>query len=246
MQGSSINSMFVESYSKSILSFLLLISWAFRSAEATYLNSSLQFLSMMMTSVIKKPRILCLHGKTQSGASFSNKIGGAKRKLSRQYELVFLDGPIRLEEEDDSFAWWLRDEKDGRHLYLREAMEFVTSYANNDNEPFDALLGFSQGGTLATMVAGTIPGIQAVITAGSPYVQEAMTFCDNDKGRHIPKLHFAGETDAMISIESTEKLSESGGNGELQIHEKGHLFPTKAVYVNHMLDFLNKNVLSQE
>ena len=236
--------MFVESHPKSIFSYLLLISWAFRSIEATKLVSPSQLLSMMMTTVIKKPRILCLHGKTQSGASFSNKIGGAKRKLSRQYELIFLDGPIRLE-EDDSFAWWLRNEKDGRHLYIKEAVEYVTSFARNDDEPFDALLGFSQGGTLATMVAGTIPSIQAVITAGSPYVQEAMTFCD-DKGKSIPKLHFAGETDAMISIDSTRELSESGGNGELQIHEKGHLFPTKAVHVNHMLDFLNKNVLNQE
>jgi len=29
-----------------------------------------------------------------------------------------------------------------------------------------------------------------------------------------------------------------GGNGRVIAHDKGHLFPTKAIYVNEILEFL--------
>jgi hypothetical protein len=46
----------------------------------------------------------------------------------------------------------------------------------------------------------------------------------------------------MIPVESVNQLCEVGGNGEVVVHEKGHLFPTKAVHVNYMLEFLEKSL----
>ena len=96
------------------------------------------------------------------------------------------------------------------------------------------------------------PTIQALITAGSPFTQEAYDIAtnektkidgDDDKSLSIPKLHFAGQNDTMVPVESTKKLCEKGGNGELIVHEKGHLFPTKAVHANYMIEFLAKHVV---
>jgi predicted esterase len=174
----------------------------------------------------------------------SNKIGGARRKLARVYDLHFLDGPVPLEEEGQ-LAWWLRDEQ-GNHILVDDAFDYVLKAA--EGKSFDAILGFSQGGALATALAasGAMPSLRAVVTAGSPFVQEAFDIANErgsnqaalTLGKSIPKLHFAGESDAMVPVDSTKKLSAEGGNGKLVFHEKGHLFPTNAASVNNMLEFL--------
>ena len=71
-------------------------------------------------------------------------------------------------------------------------------------------------------------------------LDEEKALITTQRGKNIPKLHFAGETDNMVSVGSIQQLCEIGGNGRIIIHEKGHLFPTKAVYVNEMLEFLKK------
>jgi predicted esterase len=193
-------------------------------------------------------RILCLHGKSQSGAVLSNKIAGARRKLARVYELHFLDAPIEEDKDGLQLAWWVRDDK-GNEILVENAFDYVLK--QTEGKHYDALLGFSQGGLLATALAvsGKLPGIQAVLTAGSPYRKAPFDVAsaladqtETDKGKAIPKLHFAGETDAMIPVESVNQLCEVGGNGEVVVHEKGHLFPTKAVHVNYMLEFLEKSL----
>uniref|UniRef100_A0A6V2JXL1 Serine hydrolase domain-containing protein n=1 Tax=Ditylum brightwellii TaxID=49249 RepID=A0A6V2JXL1_9STRA len=205
-----------------------------------------------------KMRILCLHGKFQNGSAFANKIGGAKRKLSRVYDLHFLDGPIPLEDENENNsnnpkAWWLKDEETGKHINIEEAFEYVKEITSG--QTYDAILGFSQGGTLATGLAigGVVPGVRAVVTAGSPFVQDVLDVAkhvadatpmdDNEmnlyqKGFNMPKFHMAGETDQLISVDSTKLLCENGGNGQFVVHEKGHLFPTRAALVNQVMEFL--------
>lgn len=46
----------------------------------------------------------------------------------------------------------------------------------------------------------------------------------------------------MVAVESTQRLCDCGGRGELVVHDKGHLFPTKAVYTHQMMEFLAKHV----
>jgi predicted esterase len=232
---------------------------------------------------LPKPRVLCLHGKHQSGTTFSNKIGGARRKLARVYDLDFLDGPIRLnpdaedvtdnendngkegkEEEEPAYGWWLRDETTGEHTLVQECMEYVLGHIQAQEIPYQAVIGFSQGGVVATALccSGRIPSLRAVVTAGAPMVEEAFAFsfadqrmdistADDDSttttttqsGYEVPKLHLAGETDAMISVASTTALCERGGNGKLIVHDQGHLFPTRAARVQEVLDFLEEHAL---
>lgn len=213
-----------------------------------------------------KPRILCLHGMSQSGSILSTKISGARRKLSRLYELDFLDGPIALDsvepgagsssESDDSkgttLAWWKLSADRKKREGVEETFDYVREYSKGKH--YDALLGFSQGGLLATALAlsGDVPGVRAVVTAGAPYDDEPFEVArrratgagvDLDEGKSIPKLHFAGETDTIIPVHRVQQLVDAGGNGRLELHDKGHMFPTKAVEVNLMLSFLEEHLL---
>ena len=80
-----------------------------RSASTASFASSTSTTTKTTNDNESKPRILCLHGKFQSAAIFSNKIAGARRKLEREYDLHFIDGPIQLDEDnEDARAWWLR------------------------------------------------------------------------------------------------------------------------------------------
>ena len=205
-----------------------------------------------------KPRILCLHGGYQSGSVFSNKIAGARRKLAREYELDFLDGPISMprnedEGNDDNTAiagdsssaprsWWRRNEN-GQHVFVREAFEYVVRQPDSDK--YEAILGFSQGGTLATALAlsGALPNVRAVVTSGAPYTAAAFEVASEfssspENGFEVPKFHFAGETDAVVPAASTRALCDKGGNGTFALHDQGHLFPTRAARVREVLYFL--------
>jgi Serine hydrolase (FSH1) len=216
-------------------------------------------------AAMKPQRILCLHGRCQTGSILSNKIAGARKKFQRVYELDFLDGPIVVADDFDQttsampsndpqqsiqpqpqLAWWERDFETGNHRNVKQAFTYVIEATKGIE--YDAIIGFSQGGVLGAslVMTGALPSVKAVLTAGSPYVPEAFECAQSlapDQaivlsGLEIPKLHFAGSTDAMVPVDSTKLLCEAAGNGSVVAHEKGHLFPTKAAYVNQMMDFL--------
>lgn len=221
----------------------------------------------------KKPKILCLHGKFQNAELFANKIAGARRKLAREYELCFIDGPIILEEGFNGVpvdtvnpprSWWLRSEDGQTHTLVREALEYAIR--QNDREDIIAILGFSQGGTLASALAlsGAFPNLKCVVTAGAPLVAEAfekaailaeeystLDYLENksislyDVGLRIPKLHMAGENDALVDVESTRSLSEKAGSGTFIVHEQGHLFPTRSARVQEVLDFFERHIVNK-
>lgn len=138
---------------------------------------------------------------------------------------------------------------------VREAIEYVIQ--QTANEKYDVILGFSQGGTLATALAlsGKFNDVQAIVTAGAPYVPDAFEIAStlraefNENGPNveclgleIPKLHMAGENDALVAADSTRQLCEIGGNGEFILHDQGHLFPTRSARVKEVLDFLEKSL----
>jgi len=211
-----------------------------------------------------RKKILCLHGRCQSGSMMSNKIAGARKKLQRVYDLDFLDAPFEIEPvvtnngdkqqpPPRQLEWWTQNESTGKtRSNIQEAFEYVME--STKDKDYDAVIGFSQGGLLGTamVLMGAFPTVRAVVTAGSPFRQEPFDAAGHfihkleqeesstikQRGKDIPKLHFAGETDNMVPVNSVQQLCEIGGNGRMIIHEKGHLFPTKAIYVNKMLEFL--------
>ena len=157
-------------------------------------------------------------------------------------------------QQQRQLEWWTSSNHNTNSNSMKEAYEYVIESTKDKN--YDAIIGFSQGGLLGTAMVslGYFPTVRAVVTAGSPYrtepffiinlMEEQQKEQEEEEGNNVPKLHFAGETDSMVPIESTKLLCEHGGNGRIIIHEKGHLFPTKAAYVNEMLDFLKLSLES--
>ncbi|KAF2738448.1 FSH1-domain-containing protein [Polyplosphaeria fusca] len=130
-------------------------------------------------------KVLMLHGFTQSGPFFQAKTGALRKTLQKAFpagiSLVYPTAPIRLspadinfahnasvtdagsvngEEQPDAWGWWRR--KGDKEPYTYEGIEQglgLVAKLLREEGPFDGVIGFSQGGAIAGMVASLLePG----------------------------------------------------------------------------------------
>eukprot|EP00658_Telonema_sp_P-2_P047349 TRINITY_DN3601_c0_g1_i2.p1 TRINITY_DN3601_c0_g1~~TRINITY_DN3601_c0_g1_i2.p1 ORF type:complete len:196 (-),score=53.60 TRINITY_DN3601_c0_g1_i2:51-638(-) len=126
---------------------------------------------------VQNMRVLCLHGYAQSGAALRSKSGALRsetKKLGAEY--VFLDAPHLLSAqhlqarrvatgrvsteneprslEGDPPRSWYMVEEDGR--YQEDSIAASMAAVERcclESGPFDGVLGFSQGASMAALVA---------------------------------------------------------------------------------------------
>lgn len=132
----------------------------------------------------KELKILMLHGYTQSGPLFRNKTGALNKLLTKalgpgslnvQPKLIYPTGPHRLkpsdipgyqppegksledmdEEQTDNWGWFRRDEATGSYRGFDEGMLRVAETIK-ENDGVDGVIGFSQGGAMAALVAAAL------------------------------------------------------------------------------------------
>ena len=134
----------------------------------------------------RKLKILMLHGFTQTGRLFEIKTKALKKALEKNFppapqpgylanypggiDLVYPTAPIKLDvtdvpgfdvdgdkESPEAYGWWRR--KGDAEPYTYEGMEMgLSKIAETLREegPFDGVLGFSQGGAAAGIVASLL------------------------------------------------------------------------------------------
>ncbi|KAF2192577.1 dihydrofolate reductase [Zopfia rhizophila CBS 207.26] len=149
----------------------------------------------------KHLKILMLHGFTQSGPLFHAKTRALEKNLQKAFpagiSLHYPTAPIRLEpadvpfavnlstnaeaknggsaekeEETDAWAWWRRKGEGKSYTYegIERGLEHIASILKSEG-PFDGVIGFSQGGACAAMVASLLEprrreGFEAVYPRG--------------------------------------------------------------------------------
>ena len=154
-------------------------------------------------------KLLMLHGYTQSGPLFQSKTGALRKTLAKAFPagitLSYPTAPLRLSPADESFladtaaaadgeeldawAWWRRKAAapnstgpaytyDGLDVGLAHMAQVL-----RDEGPFDGVVGFSQGGACAGMLA-------AVLEPGRAEAFEALR--REGKGVAFPEA-FAGD-----------------------------------------------------
>ncbi|KAI1348851.1 serine hydrolase FSH [Xylaria sp. FL0043] len=132
----------------------------------------------------KELKILMLHGYTQSGPLFSAKTKALNKLLIKALSpaplnlhptLIFPSGPHRLRPSDipgyvppedpslqdgdeddlDNWAWFRKDEASGLYRGIEDGMHRIAS-AIREAGGVDGVLGFSQGGCMAALVAAAL------------------------------------------------------------------------------------------
>ena len=166
-------------------------------------------------------KILFLHGFTQSGPLFAAKCGALRKTLTKAFPagitLSFPTAPLRLSptdvsflhgnnneekneggeaEEVDAWAWWRR--KGDGEPYTYEGLDIGLgriAEVLKEEGPFDGVVGFSQGGAAAAMVASLLePGrreaFQSLHAAGGG-IAFPDSFTGDVDGYVHPPLKFA-------------------------------------------------------
>mmetsp|Transcript_1348 Transcript_1348/g.2907 ORF Transcript_1348/g.2907 Transcript_1348/m.2907 type:complete len:232 (-) Transcript_1348:847-1542(-) len=213
----------------------------------------------------RKLRFLCLHGYAQNGQMFRSRTG-ALRKALKGVEFDFVDAPHTAsasfigESSDDErgapLGWWNSAECDtrpslsARYIGLAESLEHVQCKLRDDG-PYDGVLGFSQGATLAVLLClltpPPTPFRMAVLVAGfmprDEAVLERMAESASGGELSLPSMHVTGSSDSFVPTESTERLAKYFREMEFFAHAGGHGIPSGVEFRNAAKKFVALHAL---
>jgi len=231
----------------------------------------------------RKLKILMLHGYAQSGPIFHTKTGSLKKLLSKAFKptgplfsaypggvsLLYPSASVPLtpadipgydpskipegEKPQTTYGWWLHQSNAEKYQGLEASLDVVASTIR-EADGIDGVIGFSQGGCVAAMVASLFePDRPRSFTESYPYpasfkalreegIQtEPLKFCAIYAGFMAPKLysafyepkictnslHFMGENDMVVEASRMEALVEAfvEEHREVVRHPGGHFMP---------------------
>eukprot|EP00930_Biecheleria_cincta_P083740 TRINITY_DN73252_c0_g1_i1.p1 TRINITY_DN73252_c0_g1~~TRINITY_DN73252_c0_g1_i1.p1 ORF type:complete len:361 (-),score=43.36 TRINITY_DN73252_c0_g1_i1:165-1247(-) len=195
----------------------------------------------------RKPRVLCLHGTAGSVKVMQYSISALLGVAKNDVDFVFFEGQLELEESHPMVQlarpfyprevfrqWALPTETDfGWRSYdgLEVAVEHIKR-GLREHEPVDAILGFSQGSNLATIIAaqaakGLCPPLRCVVH-----------FCCSQPGwtRQMPELFREPLPVPALIVRGEQDTVTTGADeivvlyraAEIAKHSEDHRpFPTK-------------------
>ncbi|XP_023713089.1 esterase OVCA2 isoform X2 [Cryptotermes secundus] len=208
-------------------------------------------------------RILCLHGYGQNGEVFRRKLGGVRKLLKKNAELIFVTAPNKIpppEEHsvtdenaqiNDEYAWWFTTEN--RMFDAKKPSDICLGFENSlaliektfeELGPFDGLLGFSQGAGFVGILCGMQQSnwlkyeFSFAILVGGFKSQCHPHLNYYLKASSIPSLHVYGENDKVISREMSELLLEQFSHVEISVHPGGHYVPATGPQKQSYISFL--------
>ncbi|VDK88708.1 unnamed protein product [Onchocerca ochengi] len=205
-----------------------------------------------------KLRILCLHGYQQNAAIFREKSGSFRRPMKKYVDFVFMNAPHEVEMEPtsetagdlvsgitpaDCRGWWYvskrfytRKVKD--HEGFEESVQAVVDFVQKEG-PFDGILGFSQGATLAFLLSAlkkkgdvNIDFRFLILISGFPSRNHEHQKLNEMPQPNLPCLHVYGETDKIVSHELSAKLVDLFDKNMVVVvkHPGGHMVPNMSKY----------------
>eukprot|EP00240_Pyramimonas_obovata_P012598 CAMPEP_0118931548 /NCGR_PEP_ID=MMETSP1169-20130426/7850_1 /TAXON_ID=36882 /ORGANISM="Pyramimonas obovata, Strain CCMP722" /LENGTH=238 /DNA_ID=CAMNT_0006874059 /DNA_START=195 /DNA_END=911 /DNA_ORIENTATION=+ len=183
----------------------------------------------------EKLRILCLHGFRTSGRILQTlfRRSNFEQVFEDHAELVFVNAPYQCNEEEQSripavlqtmfpgpyHEWWNAQE-DLTYLRWEASAEYLRRYMC-EHGPFDGVLGFSQGGSMASVVHllqqegargfDEVEPLRFLILMSSARARDPQLapLYDRSPRSTIPVLGFIGEKDTDVPPAATEDLLQS-------------------------------------
>jgi predicted esterase len=214
-------------------------------------------------------RVLCLHGFSMSGGALQAHMRRVTSALKPHASFTFLDAPHIIErhpmvpqallDDGPARAWWLPTQRVDRrwdfagvdesieHVCLAQAAEVARCDA-----PFDALLGFSQGAGLASLLVALQetprpsrpilhPMRFACFFGGFQFAPATPDLSADFRGAPfaLPSLHAYGAKDIVIRPRQGVKLAALFSDDRRVIveHEGGHVVPDDPVSLRAFSSF---------
>ena len=197
------------------------------------------------------------------------------------------DGDGGEEEEiSDSWAWWRKDEHSGSYRFLSEGMSRVAesiesavapstsspdgAAGSEEPEPLAGVIGFSQGGCMAAMLASALEARPA--PPGGDGNEQQWGWVDAlrraNRGRPLkfavvysgfyapppelgwlyepkiatPTLHFVGSLDTVVDEGRSQGLVDRCEGAIVVVHPGGHHVPVSKEWVMPLVGFIRQAV----
>jgi Ran GTPase-activating protein (RanGAP) involved in mRNA processing and transport/predicted esterase len=210
-------------------------------------------------------RVLVLHGNKQVAKTFQKKTQNVFQKMiGLNMSLIYTQSPkkyISTNKNDNRRCWWNATDDIDNMIYegVEESISFIDSLASTINYgPIDGIIGFSQGGTLAAIIAYLISNNSdktKIISKNLKFVIIISGFYPRDirykftKRINIPSFHIWGEKDVLILPERSKMLGDFFISRMEYIHENDHYikaisaWPTQQVF-DWILDIEKQTIVN--
>lgn len=188
----------------------------------------------------KKMKILCLHGFRTSGNFLQKQVSKWDPFIFANFHLEFLNGSFPAGGKSDIedifpppyFEWFQFNEDFTDYTNLEECISYLCKHITT-NGPYDGLLGFSQGATLAALLLGyqaqgkvlkEHPPMKLFISiSGAKFRKESIREVAYKDTINVRSVHFIGAKDYLRL--PSEELTTAFHNPLILRHPQGHTVP---------------------
>ncbi|KAL3674634.1 hypothetical protein V7S43_000576 [Phytophthora oleae] len=192
-----------------------------------------------MTVITKKLRVLCLHGYRTNVKVMQDQRRDLRRVMAPHADFVFASAPFeargssdeaieRLYSDHGPFYEWghitkvARSDNGWYHQYV--GFDRVVKHIDKqvqDHGPFDAAIGFSQGGQMLTALTMWNPRARCCFASAIRTLGRLAEACSD------PSIHLIGKKDQYYSTcREHANLYADSPNKWVFEHDSGHRFPS--------------------
>ncbi|KAF0695588.1 Aste57867_13628 [Aphanomyces stellatus] len=192
-------------------------------------------------------RILCLHGSVTNATVMSLQTSGFVQAFGDDAEFFEVDAPHLANrppsedilelfgDEEEYFEWWHSQDDSNSYDGHEKSIDYLQRYIANEG-PFDAIIGFSQGAMMATVLTAhylhqekAVP-YKAVILVSGMWPEDGMSVVpvNPDSGKQeldFPSFHVLGEQDFMYEDSKVQVEHYADSSRHVYTHAGGHRFP---------------------
>jgi len=201
-------------------------------------------------------KILMLHGKTQNSHFFRVNTSKLRQALQDKATLVYADAPFVMggayneasasdnappSMETKSLShlpthhlarqWFAPTDDNSVYHGLSASLAYLNFLFRTEG-PFDGVIGFSQGGAMANLLAAMQPSgdiklqFAVNISGFKPRANECKVyFPDSGASYPTPTLHVYGEADQIVTPKRTKEAASYFQNPQFASHGSGHNSP---------------------
>lgn len=227
---------------------------------------------MTTAGTTRKLKVLMAHGYTSNKFQFFKRSGAIRKACREVADFTFINGPLIVQPitsagdldapdvedgklvdentpiEEQPRAWWRADD-DGNYLDWDKSVAYLNEVLKAEG-PFDGIVGFSQGGCLAGILASAfekperMPGLELPKGQGAFRFAVAVSgFRSRDKLHQklfeqpieTPVLHVLGRADQIVDLERSQTLVDVCKNSRVELHDGGHSLPSQWVFLASIL-----------
>ncbi|KAJ2158220.1 hypothetical protein GGF46_003932 [Coemansia sp. RSA 552] len=216
-----------------------------------------------------KPKILCLHGFGEDSVLFKIRARNFCGVVGDSADLVFVDAPIDIgilrettgnvvdadiaKEFTNLAWWWARSDRTLEARGIDRSLAFVKKVLTEQG-PFDGVLGFSQGATMAAIVTALLEGqcdqgalslgdidhppFKFAVFAGAFKLDVPQFSHVYSQGIATPTMHMLGTYDTVVEPERSRALVNLCVAPEVFEFVGGHFLPHTPKCARAMRAFL--------